>query len=164
MAAPVEVGAAATPVTRRRDRAMKDLRTLGSRMHQHLGATLFASLFTALFLKLAIRVTAGVSVGLVRCYVLSVEIFMLVALLNATLLGAWMFVPLDGLPWLVVAVGIALLVGLGAPAGVLSRLPDEQTGLPIGWWRGLLTFLTYATFLGAVLYVFVSCMRYLLSP
>ena len=164
VAAPAEVGAAATEVDRRRELAMKDLRLVATRLHSHLGVTLLASLFTAVILKLAIRVTAGVSVGLVRCYLLSVAIMMLVALLNATLLGAWMFAPLDGLPWLAVAVGLGLLVSIGAPAGVLSRLPDEQTGLPIGWWRGLLTFLTYAAFLSAIIYVFVSCVRYVFSP
>jgi hypothetical protein len=159
-----EVGASATPAEKRRARALKYLEGMVQRLKTNFGLALITSVLTAFFLKLAIRVTAGASVGLARCYLLSLEMCLLTTLLTGTLLGALMFTPLDGLPGLVVAVGIGLLVSIGAPAGVLSRVPDEQTGLPIGWWRGLLTFLSYAAILAAPIFGVGACVRYLASP
>ena len=126
--------------------------------------TIFISLFSALFVKIAVRVSAGASIGYWWSYVLCLAIYLLAGLLSALAFAGSIWAGCDlqrTLPFLLRVVAGNMLL---AAAGVFSRIADEVTGLPIGWWRGFKTTITYMGLLLIPYILWGMFLHYMLSP
>lgn len=126
--------------------------------------TIFFSLVSALFVKVAVRLSAGASISYWWSYVLCLAIYLLSGLLSAMALAGLIWAGMDlkrslG-PFLWLMMGILFL----SASGVFSRIADEQTGLAIGWWRGIKTTMTYIGLIVIPYLLWARFVHYMISP
>lgn len=111
-------------------------------------AAFVASLVIALFLKLAVRVVARIDLAFLEAWLVTIFTLALNVLAAApvalTQLGLWKVE--QGAKLLPITTGVSLLLTVIA----YSFLIWNAFGRPIGVWRGVLTYLLQAVFIGAL--------------